>query len=66
MSWSGGTDKIGNLTDCGNMLRVDDSANLYLRANDGNGINFMSVKVFHTFSKTAQVVIFDKFADFYE
>lgn len=66
LSWSGSTDNIGNLTDCGDVLRVDDSANLYLRANDGKGINFMSVKVFHTFSKTAQVVVFDKSADIHE
>lgn len=62
MSWSGITDNLGNLTNCGDILRIDDSANLYLRANDGECINFLSVKLFHTFSKAAEVFVFDKYA----
>lgn len=66
MSWSGSTDNLGKLVDCGDVLRIDDSANLYLRANDGECINFMSVKLFHTFSKAAQVVVFDRSADLHQ
>jgi len=63
VSWSGSADKLGSLADCGDVLSVDDSSNLYLRANDGECINFMSVKLFHTFSTKAQVVEFDKSAE---
>jgi hypothetical protein len=66
MSWSGSTDQLGNIADNGNILKIDDSANLYLRANDGKCINNLCIKLFHTFSKTAQVVIFDKYADLHE
>lgn len=66
MSWSGSTDKLGSIDDNGDILKVGDSANLYLRANDGNCIDYLCIKLFHTFSQSAQVVFFDKYADLHE
>jgi len=66
ISWSGSTDNLGNVADGGEVLKVEDSANLYLRAKDGECINFLTVKLFHTFSKMAQVVVFDKYRDLHE
>ena len=66
VAWSGSTDELGNITNQGELLRVEDSVNLYLRANDGECINYLSIKIFHTFSRTAQGVTFDKYANFSE
>lgn len=66
MSWSGSTDKLGNFDDNGDIIKVTDSTNLYLRANDGNRIDHLCIKIFHTFSESAQVVFFDKYADLHE
>lgn len=63
VTWSGVSDNLGNITDQGKVLAVESSTNLYLRANDGQHINYLSIKIFHTFSKTAQFVIFNEYAD---
>jgi len=66
VTWSGSSDNLGIITDQGKILRVEDSINLYLRANDGKCIDYLCIKIFHTFSETAKVVVFDKYADIQE
>lgn len=64
ITWSDCSDELGNIADQGGLLSVEDSMNLYLRANDGECIEYLSIKIFHTFSRTADTVTFDKYAAF--
>jgi hypothetical protein len=61
--WSGRIDELGNISNQGELLGLEDFSNLYLRALDGECINYLSIKIFHTFSGTAQNIIFDKYAN---
>jgi hypothetical protein len=64
ISWSGNADELGNILKRGELLLVQDSASLYLRANDGKCIDYLSIKIFHSFARVAATVTYDKYAAF--
>ena len=63
ISWSRTSDSIGSIPEQGGILMVEDFEDVYLRVNDGESLNYLLVKIFHTFSKNAEVVVFDRYAD---
>lgn len=64
ISWSGQTDEVGNVIEESELLPIQSSADVYVRRNDGKAIDVLSLKIFHTFSRTAETVVFDKYSTF--
>ena len=61
ITWSAAVDHLGSPQGLGEVVKVNESADLYLRVNSGESVDFLTIKIFHSFSTAASVVVFNRF-----
>ena len=59
ITWSSKIDKLGNPRDPFGLMGLIDSVNLYVRRNDGEEIDYMSLEISHSFQNSPSTVVYD-------
>lgn len=63
VTWSDAIDQLGNPQNPCQLIGLLDACSLFIRKNDGEGIEYARFAISHSFSDTPIVVIFDPTAD---
>lgn len=63
IKWSSSIDTLGNPQDPFCLKGLIDSANLYVRRNDGEEIDYMLLKISHSFPDSPKTVVYNPGAD---
>ena len=63
ISWGSRIDQHGNPEDPFGLVGLIDSVNLYVRRRDGEGIDYMSLEIGHSFSDSPETVVCNPGAD---
>ena len=63
ISWGSRIDQHGNPEDPFGLVGLIDSVNLYVRRKDGEGIDYMSLEIGHSFSNSPETVVYNPGAD---
>lgn len=66
ITWSGQIDHVGNVLNAGRLLPVIDSADLFIRRNDGEHFSSVSIHVRHSHPNSPLIVKFDPTRWMYE
>ena len=61
ITWSDSIDHLGTPEKLGEVIKVSESTNLFLRVNSSESIDYLTIKIFHSFSCIASVVVFNRF-----
>jgi len=64
--WSSRIDDYGNLLRPCELIGIVDTENLFIKIDTGNEIEYCRLEIFHSFSTTPLVAIFDEYAAFVE
>ncbi len=65
IKWSSSIDELGNpLNPPFGLMGLIDSANLYVRRNDGEEIDYMALEISHSFPNSPATVVHNPGADF--
>ena len=59
IKWGSRIDRLGNVQEPFRLVGIVDSVNLYVRRNDGDGIDRMSLEIKHSFPNSPVVVVYD-------
>jgi hypothetical protein len=63
VTWSDAIDQLGNPQNPCQLIGLVDTCSLFIRKNDGEGIEYARIAISHSFSDTPMDVIFDPTAD---
>ena len=63
ISWGTSIDRHGNPEEPFGLVGLIDSVNLYVRRKDGEGIDYMSLEIGHSFSDSPTTVVYNPDAD---
>ena len=63
ISWASSIDQHGNPQEPFGLVGLIDSVNLYVRRKDGEGIDYMSLEIGHSFSDSPETAVYNPGAD---
>ena len=64
ITWSSSIDELGNPLNPFGLMGLINSANLYVRRNDGEEIDYMALEISHSFQNSPATVVHNPGADF--
>lgn len=63
VTWASAIDNLGNPLHPFQLIGIVDSASLYVRRDNGEYIDYMHLKIYHSFSDSPTTIVFDPFAE---
>lgn len=63
VTWASDIDHLGNPKNPFQLIGIVDSSDLYIRKNDGEKVDYMRLKVVHSFPDSPTSIVFDPYAE---